>query len=211
MWGADREIRPRVTVWHHEALMPNSDLEGRIFLSAPNNHDGFFFLRIFWSPAFNFNAGFAINGSHSYMLTSAIMKIYVVYDVTMTSNPNILTTELRDLLYNQCIDNTRCNSIFIYPTGQIRVCKIRFVSTGENRRKPCLVCKNIWIFHGCEVRIENPSHGITVWHRSSIKQWFFYPHQTTMMDSFSYMPFDLHRGVVINESLSYTLTSAILS
>ena len=30
---------------------------------------------------------------------------------------------------------------FIYPTGRIRVCKIRFVSTGENRGKPCLVCK----------------------------------------------------------------------
>ena len=30
---------------------------------------------------------------------------------------------------------------FIYFTGGIRVCKIRFVSTGENRGKPCLVCK----------------------------------------------------------------------
>ena len=34
---------------------------------------------------------------------------------------------------------------FIYPTGWIRVCKIRsFVSTGENdpnRGKPCMVCK----------------------------------------------------------------------
>ena len=28
-----------------------------------------------------------------------------------------------------------CFSIFIYPTGRIRVCKIRFVSTGENRAK----------------------------------------------------------------------------
>ena len=31
--------------------------------------------------------------------------------------------------------------LVIYPTGRIRACKIRFVSTGENRRKPCLVCK----------------------------------------------------------------------
>ena len=29
--------------------------------------------------------------------------------------------------------------VFIYPTGRIRVCKIRFVSTGEKRVKPCLV------------------------------------------------------------------------
>ena len=39
--------------------------------------------------------------------------------------------------------NTCCYSIFIYPTGWIRVCKIRFVSTGEYRGKPCLVCKKI--------------------------------------------------------------------
>ena len=31
--------------------------------------------------------------------------------------------------------------LFIYPTGQIRVCKIRFVSTGENRGEACLVRK----------------------------------------------------------------------
>ena len=35
--------------WHH-----NSDLEGRIFLSAPNNHDRFFFLHTFRAPAFDF-------------------------------------------------------------------------------------------------------------------------------------------------------------
>ena len=31
--------------------------------------------------------------------------------------------------------------LVICPTGRIKVCKIRFVSTGENRGKPCLVCK----------------------------------------------------------------------
>ena len=54
----------------------------------------------------------------------------------MTSTPNVLTTELRDLLYNQCIDNMFF--LIFYPTGRIRVCKIRFVSTGENRGKPFL-------------------------------------------------------------------------
>ena len=99
-------------------VMPNRDTEGWIFLSAPSNHDRFFFLHTFWPPAFDFNAGFA----------------------TMTSTPNILT--LCDLLHNQCIDKT-CYSIFIYPTSRIRVCKIRFVRTGKNHRKPCLVCKNV--------------------------------------------------------------------
>ena len=36
--------------------------------------------------------------------------------------------------------------IVIYATGQIRICKIRFVHTGDNRRKPCLVCKKRWVF-----------------------------------------------------------------
>ena len=129
-------------------VMPNSHPEGQILLSATNNHDRFFFMHTFWSPAFDFNAGFTIN----FMVTSTILKIDVECDVTMTSTSNILTTELRDLLYNQCIDNTCCYSIFINPTGRIKVCKIRFVSTGENCRKPCLVCKkhysdNWWITH----------------------------------------------------------------
>ena len=37
--------------------MPNSDPEGQIFLSASNNHGGFFFLHTLWSPAFDFNVG----------------------------------------------------------------------------------------------------------------------------------------------------------
>ena len=55
---------------------------------------------------------------------------------TKTSPLNFLTTELRDLIYNHCIENC-----IICPTGRIRVYKIRFVSTGENCRKPSLVCK----------------------------------------------------------------------
>ena len=44
-------------------VMPNSDPEGRIFLSAPNSHYRYFFLHTFWSPAFDFNVGVAINES----------------------------------------------------------------------------------------------------------------------------------------------------
>ena len=114
----------------------------------------YFFLHTFWPPAFGFNVEVAIFESRSYTLTSAILNVDVVCDVAMMTTPNVLTTELHDLLYNQCIDNTCCYSIFIYPTGRIRVCKIRFVSTGENRGKSCLVCKNIRIFHEYEVQIE---------------------------------------------------------
>ena len=88
-------------------VMPNSDHEGRRFLSVPNNHDKFFFLHTLWSPAFG------LNESHSYTLTSAILKVDVVFDVAVTRPP----------------------------TCRIRVCKVRFFSTGENCGDPCLVCK----------------------------------------------------------------------
>ena len=71
----------------------------------------------------------------------------------MTNVCNVLVTELRDLLYNQYIDNTGCYSFSIHPNGQIRVCKIRFVSTSENRGKPCLVCKNKTFSHVCKGRL----------------------------------------------------------
>ena len=56
-------------------VMPNSDPEGLIFLSAPNNPDRFFFLYISWSPAFDFNVGVAINEWRFYTWTSAILKV----------------------------------------------------------------------------------------------------------------------------------------
>ena len=90
VWSADIKISPRVTVCNHESLPSDAkqDPKGRIFLSVANNHDRFFFLHTFWSPVFNFNAGVATNEWRSY----------------------VLTTELRDLLYNQSIENTCCYS-----------------------------------------------------------------------------------------------------
>ena len=85
--------------------MPNSDHQGRNFLSSPNNHDRFFFLHTFWSPALDFNVRVAINELCSYIVMSAILKVNDVCDVAMLSIPKVLTTELCDLLYNQCIDN----------------------------------------------------------------------------------------------------------
>ena len=133
--GADRKKSTRGPLFGITSLvMPNSDPEGRIFRSAPKTkHDRFFFLHTFRSPAFGFNVG-AMNESRwrppYWQLTSYV-----------TSTSNVLTTELRDLLYNQCIDNACWFSFLIYPTGRIRVCKIKFVSTGESRGKPCPICK----------------------------------------------------------------------
>ena len=106
----EKKKRPRVTVWHHEALP--SDPEGQIFLYAPNNLDRFFFLQTFGSPEFDFNVAVAINvnnKSPSCALTSAILKVDVILDVAMTST---YTTKLHDLLYNQCIDSSVDMSVF---------------------------------------------------------------------------------------------------
>ena len=109
------DIHPRVT-----HCLASQGFEGQIFLSTPNNHNRFFFLHTCWSPAFDFNIGFAINESRSYMLMSAILKVGIVFDAAMTSAPNVLTTELHDLLYNQCFDNTCSYSFLSIPHGQIR-------------------------------------------------------------------------------------------
>ena len=71
-----------------------------------------------------------MNELRSYTLTSAILKINVVCDDTMMLTPNVLTTELCDLLYNYCTENMCCYSFYIYSMGRIRihVCKVRFVS-----------------------------------------------------------------------------------
>ena len=93
--------------WHHNVLPSDaSDPEGRIFSSAPDNYDRFFFLHTFWTPAFDFNIGVAINE-------------FICVDVRHIERWRRvwrqLSTELRDLQYNQCIDKTCCYSVFIYP------------------------------------------------------------------------------------------------
>ena len=52
VWGADRKMRQRVAVWHHETLPSDAKKwsRGTDFLSTPNNHDRFSFLHTFWSP-----------------------------------------------------------------------------------------------------------------------------------------------------------------
>ena len=62
-------------------MMPITDSEGQIFLSASNNHDGFFFLHTFQSPVFDVNVRVAMNEARSFMLTSTILKVDVISDV----------------------------------------------------------------------------------------------------------------------------------
>ena len=146
--------------------------------------------------------------SRSFTLTSTILKFDVVYDVAMTSTPKLLTTELRGLMYNQCIIDNTCLYAFLI---RIRVCNIRFVSTEENRGKPCLVCKNIRIFHGWELRIEISVRGslfgntrlCRVMLNGDTEGWVFLSHKTPMIDFFLHTygspAFDFNEEVVINE------------
>ena len=61
-------------------------------------------------------------------------------------------------------------------------------------------CKNLsWV----RVADRKICPRVTVWHHKTL-------HQTTIIDSFSCIPFDFNVKVAINESCSYTLTSAIL-
>ena len=91
----------RVTVRHHEAFfypLRITMIDFRVYLSSSR-------------PAFDLNVGVAMNESRSFALTSTKLKMDVVCGVAMTST-NILTTGLRDRLYDQYIDNTCCYSFF---------------------------------------------------------------------------------------------------
>ena len=112
-------------------VMANSDPGGQIFVTAPNNHDRFFFLHTFWSTAFDFNVENPINKSRSYTLMSAILKSDLVCDVAMTSNPNVLMTELPDLLFSECIDNMRCFFDF-------------YLSHGSDKGMSDKICQHWW-------------------------------------------------------------------
>ena len=80
----------------------------------------------------------AIKESCSYTLTSAILKSDVVCRVAMTSTPNDrhMWRPIQQMYWQHMLF-----LFFIYPMGPIRVCKIRFVSTGANCGKPYLVCE----------------------------------------------------------------------
>ena len=60
MWGADRKIRPRVTVWHCLLSDAKQWSRGTDISVRTKQHDRSFFWHIFWSPVFDFNVGVAI-------------------------------------------------------------------------------------------------------------------------------------------------------
>ena len=135
--GADRKIHLRVTVWHQKAVpMPNSDPEGWIFLSAPINHDRFVFFHTLWSPAF------ALIGAITFLYVDVrhienLCHMWCCNDVkSQRLNNRVMWPPIQPMYWQDVL-----LFVFIYPMGRIRVCKIRFVSTGENSTNPCLVCK----------------------------------------------------------------------
>ena len=121
--------------WHHEAcwVMSDCDPEGRIFLSLPHTHDRFFFLHTihFWKWVFD-TAVTSIADVHHTVTTIPWRLVTSLRLVTST-----LMMAYRDILYNQC----KTHEILIFPKGWIRVCEIRFASTGVICGNPYPVCK----------------------------------------------------------------------
>ena len=60
VWGADRKIRPRYTVWRHDASPSDAKQLSR---GTRQKTWRFFFLHTSWSSAFYFNVGVVINES----------------------------------------------------------------------------------------------------------------------------------------------------
>ena len=92
---------------------------------------------------------------HLFIVYLSFLKVgfwYIVMTILgrlVTSLRSVMSTLMmayRDALYNQCLSNTWQFSIFIFPTGRIRVCEIRFASTGVICGNPYPVCKNVVSF-----------------------------------------------------------------
>ena len=117
--------------------MSDCNPEGRIFLSVPHTNDRFFFLHTFhfWKTVFD-NAVTSIADVRHIVMTITWRLLTSLGLVT-----SALTMAHRDVIYNQCISNTWKFSIFILTTGWIRMCEIRFASTGVICGNPYLVCK----------------------------------------------------------------------
>ena len=128
VWGVDGKIRPDVYCLAPLGLPTGVRLwsRGTDFLYVPHTHDRFFFLHIFhfWKSVFD-NAVTSIADVRHIVMTIPWRLVMSLRSVTST-----LTMAYSDVLYNQCLSNTRKFSILVFPTGRIRVCEIRFTSTG---------------------------------------------------------------------------------
>ena len=123
-------------------VMPNGDSEEWIFLSTQNSHDRFFscipfdLQHLIWMLELPLTIMFLFNDvCHVESWRHMWRHNYVT---SQHLNDRAMWSPIKPMYWQHLL----LFVFFIYPTGRIRVCKIRFVSTGENCRKPCLVCKN---------------------------------------------------------------------
>ena len=120
--------------------MSDCDPEGQIFLYLPHTRDKFFFVHTFhfWNWVFD-NAATSIAEVNHIVITVPWRLVTSLHSVTST-----LTMAYHDILYNQYISNAWKFSIFIFLMGWIRVCEIRFASTGVIFGNPYPVCKKLF-------------------------------------------------------------------
>ena len=125
-WGVDRKIGPWVTVWHHEACQVTSDWfwgTDFFYLSPTPMIETFSCIPFISEGGIFDNAVSSIADVCHIVMTIPWLLVTSCHSVTST-----FPMAYHDFLYNQCISNLWTFSSFILPTGQIRVCEIRFAS-----------------------------------------------------------------------------------
>ena len=123
-------------------VMPNSDpRDGLVYLRQTTMIDSFL-LRTIWSPAFDFNAGVGINQSSSCMLTSAILKVDTIHCRSQRLNDRVTWPPIQPMYWQHVL-------LFTFYLSHVsdKVCKIRFVSTGQFKWMPVMVKSHMILSH----------------------------------------------------------------
>ena len=133
VWGADKKICPRVTwlasrgfaEWCQTVIQSD-----RFF----NHNKQPWCLHTVWTPAFDFNIGVALNFAKCWHPPYSKLTSYVT---SWCQHP---TLQQQSYVMSYTTNVSQTCVIHFYLSQGLDRGKIRFVSTGENLRKPCLVC-----------------------------------------------------------------------
>ena len=120
---------PRITDWHHEAcrVMTIVDTWGRIFLSHPHTHDGYFFL---------------LTTKYLFLYYKDMKKLHATwwchFNITMMSQIDVRHR-------STCGQHADDMQLFIFylSLGLVRVCEIELSHMGKNKGNLDPVCENI--------------------------------------------------------------------
>ena len=140
MWGRDRKNPSRGSLsgitrlaeWC-QTVIPS---DGFFYLSLSSMIDSFACIPLISESGFLIMQSFRLQMSAIFCDDNTVTFMTSLRSVTST-----LMMANRDVIYNQVIPNTWKFLIFIFPRGRIRVCEIRFSSSGVICGNPYPVCK----------------------------------------------------------------------